>query len=133
VEKDAYLLELTTYLVLNPVRAGLVATSEQWPWSSYMATAGLARAEEFLHTHWILGSFAPSKALAQQRYISFVLEGEGKESPLKAAKGGLILGGRDFIQELRDFLDERLCTDPYARWCGRENVVRPFPILIFHV
>jgi hypothetical protein len=50
--------------------------------------------------------------------MSFVLEGEGKESPLKAAKGGLIRGGTDLIQELRDFLDEPPCTDLYARWWG---------------
>jgi putative transposase len=116
VEKDAYLLDLTRYLVLNPVRAGLVATPEQWPWSSYEATAGLARAEEFLHRDWILGSFAPSRALAQERYISFVLEGEGKESPLKAAKGGLILVQRfpcgDWYYRIAD------CRGPCVRRRG---------------
>lgn len=35
VERDAYLLELSRYVVLNPVRAGLVAEAGDWPWSSY--------------------------------------------------------------------------------------------------
>jgi len=34
VEKDAYLLELMRYVVLNPVRAGIVSDAADWPWSS---------------------------------------------------------------------------------------------------
>ena len=41
VERETYLLELCRYVVLNPVRAGMVATPADWPWSSYGATAGL--------------------------------------------------------------------------------------------
>ncbi len=41
VDRESYLLELARYVVLNPVRAGMVARPEEWPWSSYRATAGL--------------------------------------------------------------------------------------------
>ena len=37
VEKEAYLLELCRYIVLNPVRAGMVRSAKDWPWSSYRA------------------------------------------------------------------------------------------------
>ncbi len=40
VDKEAYLLELTWYVVLNPLRVGMVDLPEQWPWSSYRATIG---------------------------------------------------------------------------------------------
>lgn len=40
VEKDSYLLELARYIVLNPVRAGMVRSAKDWPWSSYRATCG---------------------------------------------------------------------------------------------
>ena len=40
VDKTAYLLELARYIVLNPVRARMVYCAEEWPWSSYRATAG---------------------------------------------------------------------------------------------
>ncbi len=43
VQKDNYLLELCRYVVLNPVRAGVVGKPEDWRWSSYQATAGLER------------------------------------------------------------------------------------------
>jgi hypothetical protein len=40
VEKETYLLELSRYMVLNPVRAGLVKTPEEWKWSSYQTFIG---------------------------------------------------------------------------------------------
>lgn len=44
VQKESYLVELARYVVLNPVRARMVHTPDQWPWSSYRATAGLCEA-----------------------------------------------------------------------------------------
>jgi REP element-mobilizing transposase RayT len=38
-ERHAY--EVTRYIVLNPVRAGLRPRPELWPWSSYRAAVGL--------------------------------------------------------------------------------------------
>ena len=48
VEKDSYLLELSRYIVLNPVRAHMVRSAKDWPWSSYRATAGFAKAHPLL-------------------------------------------------------------------------------------
>jgi len=55
VEKDAYLLELMRYVVLNPVRAGVVADAANWPWSSYRAMVGTTSPPEWLQTDWMLG------------------------------------------------------------------------------
>jgi REP element-mobilizing transposase RayT len=44
VDSDAYLLELARYVVLNPVRAGMVRKPDKWAWSSYRASMGLAPA-----------------------------------------------------------------------------------------
>ena len=41
VEDERHLLELVRYIPLNPVRAGICRSPEDWPWSSYTATAGL--------------------------------------------------------------------------------------------
>ena len=54
VERESYLLELCRYVVLNPVRAGLVARVEDWRWSSYAETAGRARPGGPVTTGWIL-------------------------------------------------------------------------------
>jgi len=37
VESEAYAVEVCAYVVLNPVRAGLVQAPEDWRWSSYRA------------------------------------------------------------------------------------------------
>ena len=50
VEKDRYLLELCRYVVLNPVRAGMVRSAREYRWSSYRATAGLRVTPELLCT-----------------------------------------------------------------------------------
>src|SRR6185436_7824235 len=42
VQREGYLLNLVRYIALNPVRAGLVKSPEQWPWSAYRCTAGIA-------------------------------------------------------------------------------------------
>jgi REP element-mobilizing transposase RayT len=46
VQKEAYLLELSRYIVLNPVRARMVNAPQEWPWSNYRATIGLASVED---------------------------------------------------------------------------------------
>jgi putative transposase len=40
VDRDSYLLELARYVVLNPVRVGMVKSPQQWRWSSYAAMMG---------------------------------------------------------------------------------------------
>lgn len=39
VDKDNYFLQCGQYIELNPVRAGLVASPSEYPWSSYLAYA----------------------------------------------------------------------------------------------
>ena len=55
VEKDRYLLELTRYVVLNPVRAGMVKHAGAWPWSSYRAMTGQATCPSWLQANWCSG------------------------------------------------------------------------------
>lgn len=68
VEKEICLLELARYVVLNPVRAGLVKRAVDWPWSSYRAPAGLGEPSAFLTTDWLLGQFAQDRKKAQRAY-----------------------------------------------------------------
>ena len=106
VEKDSYLLELSRYIALNPVKSKLVSSPRDWPWSSYGATAGIKPRELFLHTAWLLDVFSPSKVQAHKLYSSFVMEGLDKESPLKNARGGLILGHEAFVDKIRKLIEE---------------------------
>ncbi len=73
VDKEAYLRAVCRYIVLNPVRAGLVAHPGQWPWSSYAATAGEQPVPAFLSVDWVLAlGDTPVRATAECRYRQFV-------------------------------------------------------------
>jgi putative transposase len=65
VEKDSHLLELSRYVVLNPVRAGLVKCPSDWLWSSYRVTAGIGKAPAFLSVDWMLHQFGKTKKEAR--------------------------------------------------------------------
>ncbi len=101
VEKEAYLLELCRYMVLNPVRAAMVDKPDKWAWSSYRSTAGLKKGQRFLTTDWILGQFAGNRSKAERLCRSFIKEGIVKESPWKELKGQIYLGGMEFIDRLK--------------------------------
>ncbi len=73
VDEDAYLLELSRYVVLNPVRARMVKQPDQWAWSSYRESMGSAPASRWLATDALLAQFATRRHLASKRgrYPSF--------------------------------------------------------------
>lgn len=84
LEEESHFLELLRYIALNPVRAGLVASAEDWRWSSYRATAGLVAAPEWLDTSTVRKRFhGTSDAERIQAFRDFVSAGIGLHSPLK--------------------------------------------------
>ncbi len=101
VEKDAYLLELARYVVLNPVRAKRVRQAGSWRWSSYRATVGTEAAPAWLETRAILSAFGDTESQAVQRYIRFVAEGKGQPSPWEALKNQAFLGSDTFVAAMR--------------------------------
>jgi REP element-mobilizing transposase RayT len=101
VEKEAHLLELARYIVLNPVRAAMVETASSYPWSSYRATAGDERAAPWLTTDWLLSQFARTTAVAQRRYREFVDQGLATTSPWSMLKGQLFLGSEEFMRTMQ--------------------------------
>ena len=86
VQKEAYLLELSRYIVLNPVRAGMIRSAKDWPWSSYRCTAGMAPCPPWLQINWLLSGFSRRKRQAIEQYRAFVAEGKGQPSPWQALK-----------------------------------------------
>jgi len=100
VDKDSYLLELSRYIVLNPVRAKMVTQPKGYPWSSYRATAGLSRAPQFLTRAWLLAQFGRNRHVAEQRYRRFVAEGINQPSPWNKLTGQILLGPESFVKKL---------------------------------
>ncbi|MDQ6988927.1 MAG: transposase [Mariprofundaceae bacterium] len=97
VDAQAYLLELSRYVVLNPVRAGMVKDASEWPWSSYRAMIGDAIRPDLLRVDMILNQFSEQKDKAECLYAGFVAEGVGKESIWSNLRQQVFLGHDDFI------------------------------------
>jgi putative transposase len=74
VERDGHLVELSRYLALNPVRAGLCRRPEQWPWSSYQATLGIRNPPVFLDVLRVLEFWATDPRRAMQIFERFVCD-----------------------------------------------------------
>ena len=115
VDSDTYLLELTRYVVLNPVRAGMVKNPADWAWSSYRASVGLEPAAPWLAVEGLLAQFAKRRSLAQQRYAQFVAEGIKADSPWSNLKGQVFLGDEQFMQRMQVHLQS-----------GKDDVQIPF-------
>lgn len=106
VDRDSYLLELSRYIVLNPVRAKMVKHPKDYAGSSYRATAGSAKPQEFLTRDWILRQFASARPRAQAAYRGFVQEGIGLPSPWDKLTGQILLGSEAFVKKTARKLKE---------------------------
>ncbi len=72
VQKDAYLLELSRYVVLNPVRAGMVSDVHEWQWSSYNVMIGNKHRQSGLKSTgcWLVLENDEAGALPSTRILS---------------------------------------------------------------
>ena len=124
VQKEAYLLDLSRYVVLSPVRARLVQEAGDWPWSNYRATAGMTPAPEWLELDRILAAFGERLQEAQAAYRGFVAEGKNQPSPWEELKNQIFLGSETFVEEMRrQWDDDRRLGE--VTTTQRRPVVRP--------
>lgn len=117
VQKDAHLLELARYIVLNPIRARMVRSANEWPWSNYRATAGFRDAPTWLATDPTLSSFAARRLEARKQYQQFVAQGKGQPSPWERLKNQIYLGSDTFVEGLQS----KLATDVDLREIPRAH------------
>jgi putative transposase len=75
VRRHEHMLEVSRYIALNPVRAGLCSRPELWPWSSYRATIGLDEPPPWLAVDALLGPFSCGPTPAAIQYRNFVEDG----------------------------------------------------------
>ena len=132
VEKESHLLELSRYVVLNPVRAAMVKQPGEHQWNSYLAILGTQEKPEWLSTDWLLSQFSPSLGQARQQYRRFVKEGiTVTSSPWDKLSGQIVLGTETFLDKLKSLLDEKedITEIPrIQRHAGRPGLPELFPI-----
>jgi REP element-mobilizing transposase RayT len=102
VQRETHLLEVARYLVLNPVRAGMVESPVDWPWSSFRATAAQESAPEWLDTSFLTEQFGSRRAHAAARYREFVADpGAASYDPWRQVLGQIYLGTASFADAAR--------------------------------
>lgn len=132
VEKEAHLLELCRYIVLNPVAASIVNHPSKHKWSSYNFTAKSIQKSEYLHIDWILSQFSSSsRERARYGYKKFVEARlvEMGESPWAGIIGQCLLGGEGFVSEIKKRIDgkKEIKEIPRGqRFSGRPALVELF-------
>lgn len=124
VERDSYLLELARYVVLNPLRAGMVRRLETWLWSSYLATCGQAAAPEWLQTDWILAQFGRQRASTIRKYVQFVHEGARLPSVWTQLQGQIYLGSEAFVKKMQAHIEQSPSLDEIPR-AQRRGLAQP--------
>ena len=110
VDRDNYLLELSRYVHLNPVRAKMAQKPEEYFHSSYRSYI-TGQPEGIVTTETILRMSSSKRSEAGGRYRGFVERalGEELESPLQKVYGGMIPGSKKFITEALERVEfERL-------------------------
>ena len=108
VEKNSYLLELSRYIVLNPVRAKMVTSPYEWRWSSYLATILKESKPNWLYADKILSLFSEDVSLAIRKYQEFVTDGIMRKSPWSQLKRQIYLGNDEFIDEMLKKIDPQM-------------------------
>jgi len=124
VEKESHLLELCRYVVLNPVRAGMVDNVRNWAWSSYHDTLCNDPNLKWLADERVLELFSTQRDEAIQRYRQFVDEGVNADKPWNKLRGQIYLGGDDFLSKSETLLASRqIDADIPSAQCHPERAV----------
>jgi len=109
VDKDRYLLELSRYVHLNPVKAGKVDRPEKYKWSSYPGYIRKKQEVPWVEYAWVLSQFGPDNVISRQNYRDFVIKGlqQPKKNPFTELYGQVILGSTEFIEKIKESVRER--------------------------
>ena len=124
VDRDEYLLELCRYLVLNPVRAGLVKDPGGWRWSSFPATVGLVPAPKWLDDRGVHDLFGYGVDDGRESFEKFVSDGMKCEAPWKNIRGQIYLGSQAFLERMDNLVKKRPLNDVASM---QRRPARPLP------
>jgi putative transposase len=104
IDKDSYLVPLSRYVHLNPVRARVVERPEHYRWSSYRGYIGREKESTWAEYSWILSQFGRQRNGAGRKYKEYIEEALKRkaENPLERLHGQVILGGEEFIDRVKE-------------------------------
>ncbi len=120
-EKDRYFLELSAYIHLNPVRAGLVKNPVNYRWSSYRSYLGVDK-NPVADIEYVLGQFSDRNGVARRRYEIYVRDRvvQGHRADFYETKDQRFLGDDKYLEEVGRHINEAL---PFTYEIGLEEIV----------
>lgn len=112
VDKEGYLLQLSRYIHLNPVRSGITDSPMRYKWSSYHEFFGSRGRGGLIEANDTLSYFSKNRSAAIKKYREFVEAGTiDDRSWLDEVKAGAILGREEFIESIKRLLGEKEGND----------------------
>lgn len=116
IDKEAYFAEVLRYVVLNPVRANICESPEQYRWSSYRATAGLEIAQDWFDVDAVHSLFDLDSEPAQVAYREFVLAKIGGEEQLwEKLTNQIYLGTEEWVKTMREKVEAKPRSTDHPR------------------
>ena len=103
IEADAYAAELSRYIHLNPVRAKMTSSPEEYKWSSYRFYLE-GSGPSWLTTGFVLDYFGNRSGEKMRNYRAYILEAVGNNcpDPLSDSVASTILGSDEFVSDIRE-------------------------------
>jgi len=127
IEAERHLLACMVYIDLNPVRAGMVASPQDYRWSSHRHYVG-QQPQRWLTPHalyWALGNTPFAREAAYAALTAAGLPERGVRELRAAVQAGRALGGADFIDALEASTGRRLRPARRGRPPAHDRAVEP--------
>jgi len=119
IENDQYFTSMCLYLHRNPLRAKMVKSLLDYPWSSYHAYVSARKSMPWLTTSLVLGMYGGRRKGLIQAHRAYAGE---EKTLLDELRYGLYLGSEEFAFELKERLDgERHREKPQVRTALRDD------------
>ena len=102
IDSEGYLLTCMAYIDLNPVRAGLAESAEDFNWSSYKHLAGQS-IDKLVTPHalyWGLGNTPFAREAAYAEFVAGGLSVATQKALTESALKGRVVGRPDFLTSL---------------------------------
>jgi len=132
VQKDSYLLELSRYIILNPVRAGKVGAPEHYSWSSYCATIGKSVCPDWLSADNLLSTFDNKRNKAIHLYKEFVSQGIDQPFSGKILQQ-TYLGDNAFIYEVQKQINLKQSNSIHITKHSKKSPKKPIDEIIYGI
>jgi len=117
IQPERYLLACMAYMDLNPVRAGLVAQVQDYPWSSHGHCLG-QRVDRLITPHalfWQLGNTPFAREAAYAELVRAGINSVQQAALTESTLSGWALGDPDFVANLQKQTARRVVKSTAGR------------------